>query len=140
MPILYGSQGVSLYIGNFKQFGDIDLLVDDRLLGEDWRLLIATMEKLGFTLDDEREHEFSNEEGTTVAFAGKSILMRDNIAQSVDEAIGDFLIEGKKIQTLTPEAFLRAYEHSVKDGYRKDVRGKKDSEIILLIKASLTKA
>lgn len=139
-PILYGSQGVSLYIGQFKQFGDIDFLVEGRWLEEDWQALIAKMADLGFGLTDEHEHEFIRHDGVVVAFASSKILVRDHIVDSVSDATLVIKVEDIKIQTLKPEAFLKAYEFSAKDGYRKEVRYKKDEGIILLLKAYLSKS
>ncbi|MEK7088872.1 MAG: hypothetical protein AAB913_01945 [Patescibacteria group bacterium] len=38
--------------------------------------------------------------------------------------------KNKDAFTLTPEDFLKAYQFSVKNGYRIDTRGKKDEDII----------
>jgi len=35
-PILYGSLGVSVYLGNFKKFNDIDFLIEDEWLSNKW--------------------------------------------------------------------------------------------------------
>ncbi|HSX33503.1 MAG TPA: hypothetical protein VLF91_04155 [Candidatus Saccharimonadales bacterium] len=128
--ILYGSQGVSLYLGAFKEFGDIDLLVDNRWVLKDWQELITIMSGLSFALQDEHEHEFINADNIHVAFADKEILKRDGIAQSLDDILETFTIGNSKICTLKPELFKKAYEFSERDGYRKDVRGKKDREVI----------
>lgn len=132
-PILFGSQGVSLYIGSFKKFGDIDLLVDTKWIGGSWQTLIGEMSKLGLSLSDEHEHEFTNDEGTVVAFADVNILVRDGIAKSVDDAIQTLEVDGVKIRTLKPEVFLKNYEFSALDGYRRNTRKKKDDEVIKLI-------
>lgn len=132
-PILYGSQGVSLYIGPFKQFGDLDLLVNHKWVDEDWRLLITKMERLGFSLNDEHEHEFVNQDGAVVAFANSSILVSDKVTDSVINAIQMHDVDGTQVRTLKPDIFLKAYEFSVQDGYRKTVRNKKDSVVIKLL-------
>jgi len=131
--VLYGSQGISLYIGTFKQFGDIDLLVDSKWVEGRWQKLIKIMNGLGFTMQHEHEHEFVDSENTFVAFASTDILIRDGIASSFSSAIQELRVAGKNIKTLKPEAFLKAYEFSMQDGYRKDVRVKKDKEVMVLI-------
>ncbi|MBP9667803.1 hypothetical protein KBD87_03275 [Candidatus Saccharibacteria bacterium] len=123
-PILYGSQGVSLYLGAFKEFGDIDLLVRKEWLQERWEELVATMSDLGFVLHDEHEHEFIASNGLLVAFAGSDILTRDRISRSVEAALATIDVEHVAITTLKPESFLNAYEFSAKDGYRKNFRHK----------------
>lgn len=132
-PILYGSQGVSLFLGNFKEFGDIDLLVDNRWLYEDWNKLIGIMKGLAFELHDEHEHEFSNSDGQQISFASSEILAKDGIAHSLNEAVEEFIIDSVRIRTLKPEIFKKAYEFSAQDGYRKNVRGKMDSLVINLL-------
>jgi len=132
-PILYGSQGVSLYLGNFKKFNDLDLLVDDRYLGNDWHLLVETMQNYGFSLVDIHEHEFTNENKFKVAFAGEQILIRDGIVESIKD-VRIVKVDNVEVRTLKVEAFIKAYEFSKRDGYRKEVRGKNDTEIISKLK------
>lgn len=44
------------------------------------------------------------------------------------------------VRTLKEEDFIKAYRFSAKDGYRRDQRGKKDSEIILMLENHLRNA
>lgn len=131
--ILYGSLGVSVYLGNFKEFSDIDLLVSDTYLKDKWSELITIMNNNGFKLINEHEHEFSNDQNIKVAFAKQSILEKDKICNPQKD-IQLHYIYGTAIKTLSKEAFIRAYTISAKDGYRKDVRGKKDLDIIKRLK------
>lgn len=132
-PILYGSLGVSVYLGDFKQFGDVDLLVDAPWVAERWPQLVGIMNNEDFKLVDPKEHEFEDGDGTKVAFADRSILQRDGVITSEEEIVskkvGDLVI-----RTLTAHAFIRAYEFSKKDGYRRDVRQKNDDRIIDLLR------
>jgi hypothetical protein len=129
-PVLYGSQGVSLYLGAFKQFGDIDLLVENRWVDTDWQKLVTIMKGLGFTLHSDHEHDFTDKSDTQAGFASIDILVRDGITQSLEGALEVFSINGAQIPALRPELFKKAYEFSERDGYRKDVRGKKDREVV----------
>ncbi len=124
--VIYGSFGVSSYLGNFKNFEDIDILVEDEFLGDRWKEFRKLFELNGFHLVNEKEHEFELA-GKIVAFASKSILIRDKIINNFSE-----LVKYKNIEafTLTPMDFLKAYKFSLKDGYRINVRGKKDENII----------
>jgi hypothetical protein len=131
-PLLYGSQGVSLYLGSFKPFGDVDLLIADGLLHAEWPLLQQIMNQAGFKLHDEREHEFSNDDGQSVGFASENILLKDKIIENMS-AVVSITVSDVRVRTLDIAGFKRAYEFSVKDGYRKDVRNKKDEYIISLI-------
>lgn len=137
-PILYGSLGVSQYLGIFKSFNDIDLLVAPEWLHDDWNSLQEVMSELGFSLVDEHEHEFKNDEGLNVAFAQETVLTRDGILDSISKVIY-VVIDNITIRTLTARDFLAAYRYSVKDGYRIESRGKKDAEIIALLEDYIAK-
>lgn len=135
-PILYGSQGVSLYLGNFKKFSDVDFLVSPHLLEEDWEILQTIMNKSDYSLVDLHEHEFSNEHGESVAFANENILISDGIISSLSD-IQTVKVNGTDVRTLSAADFKKAYEYSIEDGYRKDVRGKNDEYIITLLERYL---
>lgn len=125
-PIIYGSFGVANYLGNFKDFEDIDLLIEEEFLTNRWEEFKKLFELFGFNLVNEKEHEFEFE-SKKVGFASKNILIRDKIINHYSE-----LVQYKNINafTLTSEDFLKAYKFSVKDGYRINTRGKKDGDII----------
>lgn len=131
--VLYGSLGVSVYLGNFKEFGDVDLLVAPEWTGHDWGDLQDIMSSIGFRLVDEKEHEFRGADDKSVAFAPLSIFDRDGIEFDPTHDIVDIDVNGMSIKTFAPELFRRAYEYSVKDGYRSEERGKKDQLIIDLL-------
>ncbi len=127
--ILYGSLGVSVYLGNFKEFDDIDLLVEDVYLDKKWSNLVKVMNDNNFKLVDSKEHEFVNKQKIKVAFAKKSILIEDNICD-LQKDIQIYKKEGISVKTLSKQAFINAYIFSSKDGYRKEKRGKNDLDIV----------
>lgn len=129
-PIIYGSFGVSVYLGNFKDFEDIDILIEDEFINDKWQEFKKLFESKGFSLINEKEHEFEFK-GKKVGFASRDILIRDKIINDYSELIQ---YKNKDALTLTPEDFLKAYKFSVKDGYRINTRGKKDSETIERLK------
>jgi hypothetical protein len=133
-PVVYGSTGASLYLGPFKTLNDVDLLLDDPWLGERWAELQEFLREAGFRLIDEREHEFEDSHGRSPSFARKSILLRDKILHTFDDLVTVQTHSGR-LTTLSPLGFLRAYEFSARDGYRKDMRGKKDEDVIVLLKS-----
>src|SRR3989339_625552 len=110
-PVIYGSFGVATHIGNFKNFEDIDILIEDEFINGKW----IEFRKL-FEL-----------KGIKVGFASKEILIRDKIINNYKKLIQ---YKNKDAFTLSPEDFLKAYKFSIKDGYRIDTRGKKDESII----------
>ncbi|KKT39856.1 hypothetical protein A3K29_00740 [Candidatus Collierbacteria bacterium RIFOXYB2_FULL_46_14] len=127
--ILYGSLGVSVYLGKFRDFDDIDLLVDDEFTGEKWSFLKELMSSNGFEISDEKEHEFVNPEGIKVAFAEKSVLIEDNICDPKSDVV-KIIVDGIDVNTLKPECFIKAYTFSSTDGYRIEKRGNSDLNIV----------
>lgn len=127
--VLYGSVGVGVYLGDFKEFGDLDILVQDKWLDENWVVFRDLLESEGFALVDEKEHEFEDKNKHKVNFAKHGILTRDEVADPTKDFVTT-IFHGVEVYTLTPEAFLKTYEFSVKDGYRKQSRGKKDAVVI----------
>jgi hypothetical protein len=125
-PVIYGSFGVATYLGDFKDFEDIDILIEDEFINEKWGEFRKIFESKGFNLINEKEHEFELG-GKKVGFASKIILIRDKIISDYSELVQ---YKNKNALTLTPEDFLKAYKFSVKDGYRINTRGKKDEDII----------
>lgn len=125
-PVIYGSFGVSLYLGDFKKFEDIDILIEDEFISNKWMEFRNFFELRGFNLIDEKEHEFELE-SKRVGFASKNILIRDKIINDYSELVK---YKNEDAFTLNPEDFLKAYKFSIKDGYRINMRGKKDKSII----------
>jgi hypothetical protein len=125
-PVVYGSFGVSLYLGDFKKFEDIDILIEDEFVNNKWVEFRKLFESKGFDLVNEKEHEFELD-GKKVGFASKNILIRDKIIIDYLQLIP---YKTKNALTLSPADFLKAYKFSVKDGYRIKKRGKKDKDII----------
>ncbi len=125
-PVIYGSFGASYYLGNFKRFSDLDLLVEDKFIDNNWEEFKTFLSLHNFVLIDEREHEFLFD-NFKIGFAKKSILVKDGVI----EDYSDLAKYGKvDAYTLRPEHFLAAYRFSLKDGYRLANRLKKDQEII----------
>jgi hypothetical protein len=127
--ILYGSLGVSVYLGNFRDFDDIDLLVDDEYIEGKWSFLKELMLSNGFEVSDEKEHEFINTDGVKVAFAKKRVLIDDNICDPKSDVVKT-IVDGVEINTLKPNCFIKAYTFSSTDGYRIEKRGDSDLNIV----------
>lgn len=127
--ILYGSLGASIYLGNFRDFDDIDLLINKDFLDSKWPELKEIMNKENFIVLDEKEHEFINSDGIKIAFAGDNVLERDKIC-FLDTDVVEIQKNGKKVRTITKEGFVNAYLFSSKDGYRIEKRGRSDLDIV----------
>lgn len=131
--VLYGSLGASVYLGDFKAFGDVDFIAAPEWMSEKWGELQTIMTELGFRLVNEKEHEFRDASGVSVAFAPLTIFARDGIDFDAQRDIAAIDVEGGRVRTFTAELFKRAYEYSARDGYRRDERGKKDQSVIDLL-------
>jgi len=134
--ILYGSLGVSVYLGEFREFDDIDLLVEDEFMDKKWDYLKELMKNKGFEILDEKEHEFVNNNGVKVAFAGRSVLVEDNICDPNTDRVSKN-IGGIEVSTLKPECFIKAYTFSSTDGYRIQKRGDSDLNIVRMLKEQI---
>lgn len=127
-PVLYGAVGVSVYLGDFRKFQDIDFLVEDEFLNERWEETKRHLEEKGFKLEDaKKEHEFINAADVKIALGKQSVLEKDGIGsvQTDSRTVNKLGIE---VRTLSPEAFLRAYEFSSKATYMD--RKNKDQDVI----------
>lgn len=131
-PVLYGSLGLYRTLGQVGNANDIDLLVDDRYVLDEWSRLMKVMRDRGFTMVDEHEHEFVRD-GQKVAFAGSEKALAELGMSASDLSLSE--IGGARFFELSPQQFLTAYEYSLDDGYRQTKRS--DHEKIDLIKRYL---
>lgn len=125
-PVIYGSCGVATYLGNFKKFEDVDILIDDEFLNDRWDEFKKFLKSNDFNLINEKERKFMLN-NKKVGFASKNILLRDGIVDNFSQLIR---FKNNDAFTLTPDGFLKAYKFSAMDGYRINKRGKKDQDII----------
>ena len=133
-PLLFGSLGLERRLGISLNSDDIDVLLPERLLTADWQQLTAMMEKLSYTLQDEEEHEFVKGD-FRMAFA--SIENLEPFAGVALNAIPLITDQGTSYCLLELPDYLRVYEASSKDGYRKNVKNKQDQQKIDLILKAL---
>jgi hypothetical protein len=134
VPVLYGSLGLWHIAKHEFIIDDIDILVPDKFMKGDWNKLQELIEKQDYKLMDAREHEFEKE-GQKMAFAGFTALV-DDLAISID-TLATVNESGAKYLELALKDYLAAYEFSQKDGYRKNVRQKRDLDKIDFIKSFL---
>ncbi|MBR5288331.1 MAG: hypothetical protein IKU34_07045 [Clostridia bacterium] len=134
LPLMYGSLGLEYLTGKPLNADDVDILIPGVYVGEKWQALKALLEKHGYTLIDEHEHEFEKD-GVHFAYAcieelGSFAGIRlTDIAQRTDN--------GVPFQLLSLEQYLKVYTASAKDGYRINTRNKKDHEKIRFIESLL---
>jgi|GEM_PF-694380 len=128
IPILVGSLGLSKIIGDFKECEDIDLLVPNNFLEEDFEKIANLMEILGFKLKDEKKFIFDKGK-EEVSFQKEDdpdgVIKIKNLVTSE--------IDGIKFKELSVKDHLNFYEEMLKDENRKKIKGKDDEKKIELI-------
>ncbi|NCN07856.1 hypothetical protein GW933_04210 [Candidatus Falkowbacteria bacterium] len=133
IPVLYGSLGLSKLINQDLNSQDIDVLIPENFLKKEWDQLKIFIEKLGYDLIDLHEHEF-NKNGITIAFASEEDLLPfadiDYTKLEVIQDMGNY-------KTLRIDDYLKVYEKSLIDGYRKIKNDNKDQIKIEIIKENL---
>jgi len=130
VPILYGSLGLYRIIGEFSKANDVDFLIPDDFLKNNWQKLIEIMKEMDFVLKDEHEHEFERDK-ELVAFANESDLSDIPQINPSDLKISE--VRGAKFRELTAQQYLLCYQEMLRDNYRQEKLGKDDKEKIKLI-------
>ena len=133
-PLLFGSLGLERRLGISLNADDIDVLVPERFIKDDWSNLVSLMREEGYCVIDQAEHEFEKS-GIRIAFAGiESLKPFAGIDISVIPVMSDF---GAHYHLLDLADYLKVYTASSKDGYRKNVKNKQDQYKIDIIKQAL---
>ena len=134
VPLLYGSLGLEYLTGDDLGADDIDILVPCVFITERWHEFKTLLEARGYVLVDENEHTFVRD-GVTYSYADiedlesfAGIRMKDIEMREVD---------GVRFLLLSLEQYLAVYRQSSKDGYRANVRQKKDADKIRFIESKL---
>jgi len=136
VPVLYGSLGLYKIIGEHSECSDVDVLVPDEFVNERWDELIKLIEKMGFELKDEHEHEFIRN-SEIVAFAKQNDLIK-RIGLYPNKLIV-CKVDDIKFKELSIEDYLSVYRLMLRDDYRQEKRGKADQEKIELIEKYISK-
>jgi hypothetical protein len=123
VPVLYGSLG----LGKLTQIDfspqDIDILVPLTFLEEKWKTLIQTMEQLDYIMVDLNEHEFMKND-IKIGFAFTEDLL--DFADVDYRSLKVFEDNGTKFHFLTISDYLKVYNKSLQDGYRRTKNNNKD--------------
>ena len=134
VPLLYGSLGLEYLTDDDLGADDIDILVPRVFITERWREFKPVLEERGYVLVDEHEHTFVRD-GVAYSYADiedlepfAGIRMKDIKIREAD---------GVNFLMLSLEQYLAVYQKSSKDGYRVNVRQKKDADKIRFIESKL---
>ena len=130
-PLLYGSLGLEIRTSTDLRSDDIDILIPESYLaGEKWLEFKRFLEQSGYCLIDAHEHTFGKD-GMAYSYAAI-----DNLETFAAVRIGEIPLcreSGVTHLLLSLEQYLRVYQASAQDGYRKNVKEKRDGEKIELI-------
>ena len=134
VPLLYGSLGLSYLTGDDLGADDIDILIPRVFISECWQEFKAVLEAQRYVLTDEREHTFVRD---GVAYSYADIEDLKSFAGICAEDIASRKADGVRFLLLSLEQYLAVYQKSSKDGYRVNVRQKKDADKIRFIESKL---
>ena len=134
VPLLYGSLGLEYLTGDDLSADDIDILVPRVFITEQWHEFKALLEAQGYVLADEHEHMFACD-GVSYSYADIEDL--ESFAGINTEDIEMYEADGVSFLLLSLEQYLAVYRQSSKDGYRANVRQKKDAVKIRFIESKL---
>lgn len=133
-PLLFGSLGLERRLKMSLNADDIDVLIPERFIQDDWEALVKLMEEEGYVIVNTEEHEFECD-GIHIAFAGiEGLKPFAGIEISNVPVISE---NGADFYLLELSDYLKVYTASSKDGYRKNVKNKQDQYKIDLIRQSL---
>ena len=134
VPLLYGSLGLEYLTGGVLGADDIDILIPRVFITDRWYEFKALLEAQGYVLTDEHEHTFSRD---GVAYSYADIEDLDPFADIRMKDIEMREADGVRFLLLSLEQYLAVYQKSSKDGYRVNVRQKKDVDKIRFIESKL---
>lgn len=134
VPLLYGSLGLEYLTGDPLDADDIDILVPHVFIGGRWQEFKTLLESQGYLLADEHEHTFVRD---GVAYSYAEIEELEEFAGIHKQDIGVKSADGVPFMLLSLEQYLAVYKKSSTDGYRVNVRQKKDADKIRFIESKL---
>ena len=134
VPLLYGSLGLEYLTGDVLDADDIDILVPRLFITDRWQEFKAVLEEHGYVLVDEHEHTFVRD---SVVYSYADIEDLEAFAGISIEDIELHETDGVRFLLLSLEQYLAVYKQSSKDGYRVNVRQKKDADKIRFIGSKL---
>ena len=134
VSLLYGSLGLEYLTGDALDADDIDILVPRVFITDRWQEFKAVLEEHGYVLVDEHEHTFVRD-GVVYSYADIEDL--ESFAGISTEDIEMHKADDVRFLLLSLEQYLAVYHKSSKDGYRVNVRQKKDADKIRFIESKL---
>lgn len=134
IPLMYGSLGLEYITGKSLDADDIDILIPETFLNEHWSEFKSFLMDRGYILIDEHEHTFQKDD---VFYSYASVEELESFAGINISDIRLVTNDDVQFSLLSLEQYLTIYMASSKDGYRINVREKKDQEKIAFIENQL---
>jgi hypothetical protein len=134
IPLMYGSLGLEYITNENLNADDIDILISEIFITDRWNEFKDFLISEGYVLVDEHEHTFVRD---GVAYSYAYIEDLEPFAGINTEDIEMHEADGVRFLLLSLEQYLLVYQKSSKDGYRVNVRQKKDANKIRFIERKL---
>ena len=134
VPLMYGSLGLEYITNENLNADDIDILIPQAFIHEKWDEFKRILINHGYVLVDEHEHTFQIN-GFHCSYASLEEL--ESFAGINLMEISEQNQDDVQFKVLSLEQYLNVYTASAKDGYRINVRQKKDNEKISFINTHL---
>ena len=134
IPLMYGSLGLEYITGKSLDADDIDILIPETFFNEHWSEFKSFLMDRGYILIDEHEHTFQKDD---VFYSYASVEELESFAGINISDIRLVTNDDVQFSLLSLEQYLTIYMASSKDGYRINVREKKDQEKIEFIENQL---
>ena len=134
VPLMYGSLGLEYITNENLNADDIDILISEIFITDRWNEFKDFLISEGYVLVDEHEHTFVRD---GVAYSYADIEDLEPFAGINTEDIEMHEADGVRFLLLSLEQYLLVYQKSSKNGYRVNVRQKKDTDKIRFIERKL---
>lgn len=136
VPLMYGSLGLEYLTGENLNADDVDILIPEVFLRSRWSDFQTTLAASGYVLTNAREHTFEKE-GIAYSYASiEELKSFAGISLPEIEEVNSGMVA---FRILTLAQYQKVYTASSKDGYRRDIRKKKDANKLKLIENYLEK-
>ncbi|MEG7354153.1 MULTISPECIES: hypothetical protein [Bacillus] len=130
IPLLYGSLGLEKVTGLDFSPEDIDILIPLLFLEEKWEKLKKIMELQGYKMVDLHEHEFKKT-NTNIGIAYiEDLKPFADVDYNNLEVFEDY---GARYHLITIDDYLKIYNNSLLDGYRRTKKNNKDQSKINIL-------
>ncbi len=136
IPLMYGSLGLEYLTDENLSSDDIDILIPSIFINEKWNEFKKALTDEGYILIDEHEHTFQKDK---ICYSYASFEELESFAKINLSDIEHKSESGTQFKVLSLEQYLKVYTASSKDGYRINVRKKKDAEKIIMIRKHLNR-